>query len=97
MMMNSHSSIPLKVGENYKKNFLIIRSLLTPIYLEKFSKEWDAKITIKVDFETFWEKVKKIETSNMERIQLRISILMITVIGQAKLQYQKDKEMLFLT
>lgn len=40
--------------------FLIIGSFLTPVYSEESNKDWDSKITSKVDVETFWKRVKKI-------------------------------------
>ena len=39
--------------------FLIFGSFFNPIYSEELNKEQDAKITIKIDVETFWEQVKK--------------------------------------
>ena len=39
--------------------FLIFRSFLIPVYTEELNKDWDAKITTKVDVETFWNQVKK--------------------------------------
>ena len=38
---------------------LIFGSFFTPIYSEEWDKERDAKITTKVDVETFWKHVKK--------------------------------------
>ena len=65
--MNSHSSIPLKVGENYEKIilkiilfFLIFGPFFAPFYSEELNKERDTKITTKVDVETFWKKFRKI-------------------------------------
>ena len=39
--------------------FLIFGSFFTPIYSEEWNKERDAKITTKIDVETFWKQVKK--------------------------------------
>ena len=39
--------------------FLIFVSFFTPIYSEEWNKERDAKITTKIDVETFWKQVKK--------------------------------------
>ena len=39
---------------------LIFGSFFTPIYSEEWDKERDAKITTKVDVETFWKQLKKI-------------------------------------
>ena len=39
---------------------LIFGSFFTPIYSEEWDKEQDAKITTKVDVETFWKQFKKI-------------------------------------
>jgi len=39
--------------------FLIFGSFFTPIYSEELNKEVDAKITTKIDVETFWKQVKK--------------------------------------
>ena len=56
MMMNSHSSIPSKVGENYETIILKIIHFFvnfwiffTPIYSEECDKDRDAKITTKID------------------------------------------------
>ena len=38
---------------------LIFGSFFTPIYSEEWNKERDAKITSKIDVETFWKQVKK--------------------------------------
>ena len=38
---------------------LILGSFFNPIYSEEWSKERDAKITTKIDVETFWKQVKK--------------------------------------
>ena len=73
--------------------FLIFGSFFTPIYSEEWSKERDAKITTKIDVETFWKQVKKLEQSNMEKIQLGIPILIIAATGRTKLPFQKEKDM----
>ena len=39
--------------------FLIFGSFYTPTYSEEWNKKRDAKITTKIDVETFWEQVKK--------------------------------------
>ena len=39
--------------------FLIFGSFFTPIYSEEWNKERDAKITTKIDVETFWKQIKK--------------------------------------
>lgn len=39
--------------------FLIFESFFTPIYSEEWNKGRDAKITTKIDIETFWKQVKK--------------------------------------
>ena len=39
--------------------FLIFGSFFTPTYSEEWNKKRDAKITTKIDVETFWEQVKK--------------------------------------
>tara|TARA_B100000161_G_scaffold201142_1_gene146879 strand:- start:229 stop:564 length:336 start_codon:yes stop_codon:yes gene_type:complete len=39
--------------------FLIFGSFFTPTYSEEWNKERDAKITSKIDVETFWKQVKK--------------------------------------
>ena len=49
---------------------LIFGSFFTPIYSEEWNKERYAKITSKIDVETFWKQVKKLEKANMEKIQL---------------------------
>ena len=38
---------------------LIVGSFFTPIYSEEWNKDRDAKITTKIDVETFWKQVKK--------------------------------------
>ena len=38
---------------------LIFGSFFTPIYSEEWDKDPDAKITTKIDVETFWKQVKK--------------------------------------
>ena len=39
--------------------FIIIGSFFKPVYSEEWNKEWDEKITTKIDVETFWKQVKK--------------------------------------
>ena len=39
--------------------FLIFGSFFTPTYSEEWNKKRDAKITTKIDVETFWKQVKK--------------------------------------
>ena len=39
--------------------FLIFGSFFTPAYSEEWNKKRDAKITTKIDVETFWKQVKK--------------------------------------
>ena len=60
MMMNSHSSIPLKVGENYEKIiikiinfFFLFLDPFLPYLFRRIELREACKITSLLDFETF--------------------------------------------